>query len=230
MNVAEIVQRVNARRNGEGWQAKCPGHDDHTPSLSIKEGADGRILLHCLAGSSIDSILLPIGLTPRDLFQFPAESSLNGVRRETPNANGAQAPTPHIAPFDWDTRVTAFTQKHVEKLSELRGYSPDFCSWLHSQKLVGVHEACLAFPVHDRARKIVGAHCRPKDGKTWFYSPKGIKAAPLIIGELRAGDPIHVFESQWDAFAFMDKSGERDSIIVTRGASNGGLVYGLISE
>jgi hypothetical protein len=86
---------------------------------------------------------------------------------------------------------------------------------------VGVHEGCLALPVHDRAGNVVGAHCRPKDGKAWFYSPKGVKAAPLIIGDLSAGDPIHVFESQWDAFAYMDKSGERNGIIITRGASNG---------
>src|ERR1035437_6653721 len=31
--------------------ALCPGHDDHTPSLSIRE-VDGKILLHCHAGCS----------------------------------------------------------------------------------------------------------------------------------------------------------------------------------
>src|ERR1035437_5253910 len=31
--------------------ALCPGHDDHTPSLSIRE-VDGKILVHCLAGCS----------------------------------------------------------------------------------------------------------------------------------------------------------------------------------
>ena len=51
-----------------------------------------------------------------------------------------------------------------------------------------------------------------------------------MIGELIAGDPVHIFESQWDAFAFMDKSGERSGIIVTRGASNGALVAGLIPK
>src|SRR5262249_53585597 len=51
---------------------------------------------------------------------------------------------------------------------------------------------------------------------------------PLVIGELATGKPIHAFESQWDAFAFMDKSGERDGIIITRGARNGKLVNGLV--
>ena len=42
------------------------------------------------------------------------------------------------------------------------------------------------------------------------------------------GDPVHIFESQWDAFAFMDKSGERSGFVITRGATNGALVADLI--
>jgi Protein of unknown function (DUF3987) len=53
---------------------------------------------------------------------------------------------------------------------------------------------------------------------------------PLVIGELVAGDPVRLFESYWDAFTFMDKSGERSGIIITRGASNGACVSGLIPE
>ena len=229
MNIEEIVSRLSAKRSGEGWQAKCPAHLDREPSLSIKEGADGRTLLHCHAGCCTDNVLRSLGLTHRDLFPV---SSLNGVRREKPRGNGSgNGAKPHVAPFDWQPCVDAFTQKYLERLSQWRGYSPEFCSSLHSEKkLVGVHEGCLALPVHDRAGNVVGAHCRPKDGKAWFYSPKGIKAAPLVIGELSAGDPIHVFESQWDAFAYVDKSGQWDGIIITRGASNGALVSDLVPE
>src|SRR5262249_51337398 len=42
--------------------------DDRVPSLSIKEGSDGRVLLHCHAGCSIDDILRALGLARRDLF------------------------------------------------------------------------------------------------------------------------------------------------------------------
>jgi hypothetical protein len=231
VNIEEIVSLLNAKRSGEGWQAKCPAHPDREPSLSIKEGSDGRTLLHCHAGCSIDSVLSSLGLTHRDLFQDA--SHLNGVKRNTPSGNGSGngSEKPHVALFEWETCVSAFTQKHRDKLSEWRGYSPEFCSSLHSQqKLVGVHEGCLAFPVHDRAGNVVGAHCRPKDGKAWFYSPKGVRAAPLIIGELSAGDPVHVFESQWDAFAYMDKSGEKSGVIITRGASNGRFVTDVVPE
>ncbi|GEM_PF-2886310 len=32
------------------YAAKCPSHDDRTASLSISEGQDGRVLIHCHAG------------------------------------------------------------------------------------------------------------------------------------------------------------------------------------
>ena len=53
---------------------------------------------------------------------------------------------------------------------------------------------------------------------------------PLVIGELLPGDTVHVFEAQWDAFAFMDESGERSGIVITRGASNGALVADRIPK
>src|SRR5215472_13526430 len=48
--------------------------------------------------------------------------------------------------------------------------------------------------------------------------------------ELVPGDAVHVFESQWDAFAFMDLSGERSGLIITRGATNGARVAGVIPD
>src|SRR6266852_281167 len=62
----------------------------------------------------------------------------------------------------------------------------------------------------------------------WKGYPIGFKTRPIIIGELLPGEPIHIFESQWDAFAFMDKSGERTGIIITLGSENGKLVARLI--
>jgi hypothetical protein len=42
---------VDAKRAGPGkWLAHCPAHSDSSPSLSIREGMDGRVLLHCFAG------------------------------------------------------------------------------------------------------------------------------------------------------------------------------------
>ena len=56
------------------FQARCPAHSDRLPSLSVAEGADGRVLLHCHAGCTTDAILDALKLAPRDLFQGPPPS------------------------------------------------------------------------------------------------------------------------------------------------------------
>src|SRR5262249_9150762 len=65
MTASELAQRLNARRSGSGWSAKCPAHDDANPSLSIKEGKDGKVLLNCFAGCSTESVVAALGLTIR---------------------------------------------------------------------------------------------------------------------------------------------------------------------
>jgi hypothetical protein len=51
MPIAEIIaEALHAKRTGPGrWMARCPAHDDRTPSLSISE-RNGKALLHCFAG------------------------------------------------------------------------------------------------------------------------------------------------------------------------------------
>ncbi|WP_022947145.1 virulence-associated protein E [Methylohalobius crimeensis] len=65
-----ILPRLEkVKRTGQGrWTAKCPAHDDKSPSLSIREGDDGRILLKCFAECSIHEITQALGLELRDLF------------------------------------------------------------------------------------------------------------------------------------------------------------------
>lgn len=56
------------RKSGKGWSARCPAHEDKEPSLSVSVGEDGRVLLHCHAGCTVDSILAALGLSASDLF------------------------------------------------------------------------------------------------------------------------------------------------------------------
>ena len=38
------------RKAGAGWMARCPAHDDRKPSLSLRHGEDGKVLVRCHAG------------------------------------------------------------------------------------------------------------------------------------------------------------------------------------
>src|SRR5262249_11132672 len=46
----QIITGLQARRVGSTYMARCPAHDDRNPSLAIREGNDGRPLVHCHAG------------------------------------------------------------------------------------------------------------------------------------------------------------------------------------
>ena len=60
---------LDPKPNGRGWKSRCPGHDDHLPSLDIDRGDDGRALLICRsAGCTCEQIVRPIGLKVSDLF------------------------------------------------------------------------------------------------------------------------------------------------------------------
>jgi hypothetical protein len=75
-----IVERLHARRSGSGWIACCPAHEDRSPSLSICEGEDSRVLLHCFSGCSIESICHALEIKVSDLFPKP------GAIRPKPSA------------------------------------------------------------------------------------------------------------------------------------------------
>jgi hypothetical protein len=94
--VENLVQRLSAERSGKGWKARCPAHVDHTPSLSIDEGADGRALIHCHAGCDIGAVLAACGMSERDLF--PATQGSGATPKPLTNkaaqANSAEAAAP----------------------------------------------------------------------------------------------------------------------------------------
>jgi len=56
------------KQNCSGWSARCPAHKDQNPSLSVSQGDDGRVLLHCHAGCGHREVTAALGLRERDLF------------------------------------------------------------------------------------------------------------------------------------------------------------------
>lgn len=90
MKLAEFLERASLqglRRNGNGYMARCPAHDDRAASLSVAEGDDERVLLHCHAGCALGTITTALGLTTSDLF----------------NGNGKSAKPEIVATYDYVT-------------------------------------------------------------------------------------------------------------------------------
>lgn len=65
-NFLERFDRV--RKTGNGWEARCPAHDDRVASLSIAVGNKHPVVLDCKAGCSFDDVIRAAGIDIKELL------------------------------------------------------------------------------------------------------------------------------------------------------------------
>jgi hypothetical protein len=69
LNAAEFITRLEGvKRSGDGYEAKCPAHDDKHQSLSVTDGDNGAPVFHCHAGCTPRAVVEAVGLTWRDVM------------------------------------------------------------------------------------------------------------------------------------------------------------------
>lgn len=91
--------KVISRGTGQAV-AQCPAHDDNKPSLAIAH-KDGKTLIQCFAGCSVEDVCASLELTPRDLFDQALEISTVvdlSRYRFNPEQPAATDPTPVTDP------------------------------------------------------------------------------------------------------------------------------------
>lgn len=114
-----VLERLGNHEQRNGYfMVPCPAHEDPEPSLSIKEGDDGRALLHCFAGCSPPEIVAAMDLEMSDLFP-PSANGRRGGRRK--NSRGKPTATWGIRDADGELQA-----KHVR--FEREGGGKD-CLW-----------------------------------------------------------------------------------------------------
>jgi hypothetical protein len=103
---------------------------------------------------------------------FVAATAVEELKEVKPTDSSTDTPKA----FDWRSYVDAFNNRGAFGLAIQRRYSRDFCRWLGENGLIGKYNDCFAFPVHDRAGKVVAIHYRLKDD--WrteqFFQRKGL--------------------------------------------------------
>lgn len=68
ITITELLARLHGvHKTDNGWEARCPAHDDRQASLSISEGDKG-IVLHCHAGCTTAAICAKVEITVDQLF------------------------------------------------------------------------------------------------------------------------------------------------------------------
>lgn len=132
--------------------ARCPAHEDRVSSLSVGEGEEGRVLVRCFAGCTVEMIANALGLELADLF------SENG------SEPGAASP-PRLAVTEKDVAhwhdALMGSEKLLARLDELRGWTPQALVELE----LGFDGERVTFPYRDSDHRLVGLgryHPNPK--------------------------------------------------------------------
>ena len=101
---ALLARLSGVRRSGSGWQALCPAHEDRNPSLSIGVG-NGKILVHCHAGCSVESICAALKIKISNLFPHSRPTGkdrpgiVRDVERQVANLRSRLTPRERVLPI-----------------------------------------------------------------------------------------------------------------------------------
>jgi hypothetical protein len=93
------------------WVAKCPAHSDKRPSLSIREGDTGAVLVKCWAGCTVAEIASKAGLELTDLFPPRAIDSASRPHRRERVITAADG----LRLLDYEADVICIVADMIEK-------------------------------------------------------------------------------------------------------------------
>lgn len=108
------LRKVQSRGHGQ-YMACCPAHEDRTPSLSIRDAGDGRILVNCLAGCSTEDVLSSIGLEFKDIT--PPNTIAHHMKPVKPRVYATDA----LKALEFEARIVqlaAYEMSNGKKLDE----------------------------------------------------------------------------------------------------------------
>lgn len=80
-NIENLLNRLpSARPSGKNrWMAKCPAHEDRSPSLLISDNGE-KLGIHCFAGCGGADVLAAIGLDFTVLYPPQEKQNFTGLR------------------------------------------------------------------------------------------------------------------------------------------------------
>lgn len=228
VHVAPAVERVltaletfgsdhAARRNGEGWKARCVCHDERTASLSINEGPDGRALLHCFGcKANGQQVCDRLGVSSAILAP---DYEPNGGPPAIPRTAASREPEPLPSERDLDRWRAGLlgNEALLQRIQKARGWSRATLERLG----VGWNSDTEGRFAGPRFRERLVLPARNANGdlaQTYFYLPPGkrrdserdARKVNLIAGRGRPpfpapesvpSDDLFVFEGEGDAIS-----------------------------
>ncbi len=181
--VQNFLDRLDGvRQSGGNFMARCPcRNDDNNPSLSVSEGTDGRVLVHCHRGNGCDAaeICASVGLSISDIMPQNGTSTIyeKSIVKKDKQQTPKQAPKPIVK----DDLKFVCSYDYIDESGELL-----------FQKVRYVNQdGVKTF----RQRK-------PVENGGWSYSlsevPKILYNLPAVLAAKESGTPIWVVEGEKD--------------------------------
>ncbi len=119
MNAEQVAHILRARRGSGYWIAKCPAHGrDRHPSLSIRQGKDGKVLLNCFVGCETKDILESMGLTFGDLYLDADKEAWLTKKRAVERKCPSVTKPSFRKPLGVQEAVYRYTNEHGELVAE----------------------------------------------------------------------------------------------------------------
>lgn len=181
--VQNFLDRLDGvRQSGGNFMARCPcRNDDNNPSLSVSEGTDGRVLVHCHRGNGCDAaeICASVGLSISDIMPKNGTSTI--YEKSIVKKEKQQAPKQAPKPIVKDELKFVCSYDYIDESGELL-----------FQKVRYVNQdGVKTF----RQRK-------PVENGGWSYSlsevPKILYNLPAVLAAKESGTPIWVVEGEKD--------------------------------
>ena len=123
-----LLDRLDKVTGRDGkYTARCPAHEDKTPSLSITEAEDGKVLIKCHAGCPVEDIVGAVGLEVKDLFP---ESNLTQKQKHEYRYHKSRAEIEAALSHELIVMIQVVGQRvadrNLEKDSVFRKQRPDW--------------------------------------------------------------------------------------------------------
>lgn len=117
----DLLSRLSGVRSTgrDRWIAKCPAHDDRSPSMTVRQLPDGRTLMYCFAGCETAAILDALGLTFSDLFPEPL------TRESLPRTRGGIGAHEALQCLRTESAIVAITASDVASGKALSAVDAD---------------------------------------------------------------------------------------------------------
>ena len=199
MTAETIARALGGRKAGCGWTARCPAHDDRTPSLAIRE-ADGTVLVRCHAGCTQEQVIAALrgrGLWTESGSRPPSWMARRKPVEREPDRDDARRTQAALA--IWQSAKPALATQ-IETYFMSRGIHlppPDALRFHASLKhpSCGCWPAMLALVTKGREGTPIAIHrtfiARDGGGKA-PVDPQKMMFGPCRGGAVRLGEPDDV--------------------------------------